>query len=67
MIETPCIKVCTIDTASGLCMGCGRTLDEIAIWSSLTKAERQAIMRSLSERLATAGMQKPVVPHDKMT
>ncbi|WP_281015559.1 DUF1289 domain-containing protein, partial [Rhodoplanes serenus] len=23
-IDTPCIKVCTVDRASGLCVGCGR-------------------------------------------
>jgi len=51
-IETPCIKICTVDAASRLCTGCGRTLDEIACWSSLAPAERRAIMARLSERLA---------------
>jgi uncharacterized protein len=55
MIETPCIKVCTMDGASGLCNGCGRTLDEIARWSSFSDAERRAIMRSLPERLSKMG------------
>lgn len=49
--STPCIKVCVIDPASGLCEGCGRTLDEIAQWSSLSEAERLAIMAVLPERL----------------
>ena len=51
MISSPCIKVCVIDAASGLCSGCGRTLDEIARWGGLSEAERQAIMRGLGERL----------------
>ena len=31
-------------------MGCGRTLAEIASWSSLTDAERSHIMTELPER-----------------
>ena len=52
MIESPCIDVCTMDAASGLCIGCGRTLDEIARWDSFSDAERRAIMSVLPERLA---------------
>src|SRR4030095_5766688 len=36
MIETPCIKICTLDARMGLCLGCGRTIDEIARWTSMT-------------------------------
>ena len=50
MIQSPCIKVCTMDTAVGLCTGCGRTLDEIARWASMSDAERAAIMRVLEDR-----------------
>jgi len=51
MISSPCTKVCFIDSASGLCSGCGRTLGEIATWGSLSEAERLAIMASLPERM----------------
>ncbi len=51
MIQSPCIKVCTLDTASGRCVGCGRTLDEIARWGTMSELERQQIMRALPERL----------------
>jgi predicted Fe-S protein YdhL (DUF1289 family) len=67
MTETPCIKVCTIDAASGLCIGCGRTLDEIASWSSLGETGRHAVMRELPERLAKAGPLKSAAAHDEMT
>ena len=56
MLSTPCIKICAIDPASGLCRGCGRTLDEIAQWGSLDESERQAIMRVLRARLLEAGL-----------
>jgi predicted Fe-S protein YdhL (DUF1289 family) len=49
-IETPCIKVCEIDPASGLCTGCARTLDEIARWGVMGDAERRRVMRELPAR-----------------
>jgi hypothetical protein len=55
VIESPCIKVCTIG-ASGLCLGCGRSLDEIARWSSISDAERRTIMAGLHERLVNANL-----------
>jgi len=58
MISTPCIKVCVMDPTSGLCSGCGRTLDEIAYWGSMSEDERQAVMRVLPERLSHAGLSK---------
>jgi uncharacterized protein len=51
MIESPCIKVCTMDAASGLCAGCGRTLDEIARWGAMNDVERREIVAALPQRL----------------
>jgi predicted Fe-S protein YdhL (DUF1289 family) len=56
LIASPCIKVCVIDAASGLCAGCGRSLDEIALWGGMTEARRLAIMATLSERMKAAGL-----------
>jgi hypothetical protein len=53
-IQTPCNKVCTIDPASRLCAGCGRSLDEIAGWTALTDAERARVMAQLPQRLETS-------------
>jgi hypothetical protein len=53
-IQTPCNKVCTIDPASRLCAGCGRSLDEIARWTALTAAERARVMAELPQRLETS-------------
>ena len=50
-MQSPCIQVCAIDPRSGLCSGCGRTLDEIARWAEITDEERQRIMAALSDRL----------------
>jgi predicted Fe-S protein YdhL (DUF1289 family) len=53
-ISTPCIKVCAVSGQTGQCIGCGRTLPEIARWGGMDEAERQAIMAELPARLATA-------------
>jgi uncharacterized protein len=52
-IETPCNKVCTVDPASALCVGCGRTLDEIASWLAFSAEQRSRIMAELPRRLTT--------------
>ena len=49
-IATPCVKVCIVDGASGLCLGCWRTLSEIGGWSGFSDAERAAIMAELPGR-----------------
>ncbi|WP_416354686.1 DUF1289 domain-containing protein [Brevundimonas sp.] len=49
-IATPCVKVCVVDGASGHCLGCWRTLSEIADWTRMTEAERAAIMAELPDR-----------------
>ena len=51
-IETPCNKVCVIDAACGLCIGCGRTLAEIGSWISMTADERRRVMDELPARRA---------------
>ena len=52
MIQSPCIKVCAMDEASGLCAGCGRTLDEIARWAGMSEEERAQVMEQLEARKA---------------
>ena len=62
--DTPCIAVCMIDSKSNLCLGCGRTLPEIARWSAMGSAERRAIMAQLAERMVAAGLQ-PIEPRQR--
>jgi uncharacterized protein len=52
MIESPCVKICTLDARSGVCLGCGRTIDEIAGWAAMGAAERTRVMRELPARLS---------------
>lgn len=50
-METPCQNICAIDGRLGLCIGCGRTLVEIANWQRFSDAERRVIMAQLPARL----------------
>lgn len=52
MIESPCVKTCTLDPRSGQCLGCGRTIEEIARWTAMSAAERARVMNELPDRLA---------------
>jgi predicted Fe-S protein YdhL (DUF1289 family) len=50
-IRSPCTNICRIDLATGWCIGCCRTLDEIARWGATTAADRDAVMAALAERM----------------
>ena len=49
-MTSPCVKVCQMDPRRGLCLGCRRSLDEIARWGSMSDAERQWVMDVLPSR-----------------
>ncbi len=51
-VSSPCIRLCVLDPATGLCEGCGRNRDEIAAWGGLSEPERLRIMAELPARLA---------------
>lgn len=54
-METPCIHICSLDATNTLCIGCGRTLDEIGGWATYSDEKRRMIMQVLPERLAKTG------------
>lgn len=47
---SPCINVCRIDPVASLCVGCHRSLDEIARWRDMTDAQRQRVLQALPMR-----------------
>ena len=57
-IASPCIQVCTVDGKSGLCLGCFRTLSEIARWSKFTPDERAVLMLALPSRRSRIAPEK---------
>jgi len=62
-MKSPCVKVCRMDPQRGLCLGCARTLDEIARWASMSDAERERIMTELPARVGTGSGLESCVDH----
>lgn len=54
-VASPCINVCRMDAASGWCVGCMRTIDEIAAWGGMSDAQREAVIRLLPQRRLAFG------------
>lgn len=62
-VPSPCINVCVMDKASGLCQGCLRTLDEIAAWGRASDAQRLDILDAVAaRRAARPGSSLPATP-----
>ena len=58
-VPSPCVSICRMDTATGLCEGCFRTLDEIASWSALDEEDKRAVWKRIGERsLRATGIQE---------
>lgn len=56
-VESPCVKLCVVEPASGLCLGCYRSIAEISDWAAMGAEARSAVMAALPARAAAA---KPV-------
>jgi len=50
MLPSPCINICQIDAASGLCLGCFRSIDEITRWAQADEASQRAILAAIEQR-----------------
>jgi predicted Fe-S protein YdhL (DUF1289 family) len=50
VIETPCVQICSLNE-SNICLGCGRTVEEITYWYSMSNDERSRIMAKLPKRI----------------
>jgi prolyl-tRNA editing enzyme YbaK/EbsC (Cys-tRNA(Pro) deacylase)/predicted Fe-S protein YdhL (DUF1289 family) len=49
---SPCLSVCCMAPDNGLCVGCLRTIDEIAHWSSLSVPQRHRVWQAIAQRAA---------------
>jgi|TARA_B110000008_G_C16635197_1_gene430253 uncharacterized protein len=53
MIKSPCVKVCTLDNESKICIACKRTIEEIMQWSIISDKDRSKILVDLKNRKIT--------------
>ena len=49
-LASPCVRNCCLDEHN-VCMGCGRTLQEIVAWGTAADADKAAILARCRERL----------------
>ena len=49
-VISPCINICKLDE-NKICIGCYRTLDEIANWTKYTDKEKQNIINQVQNRI----------------
>jgi predicted Fe-S protein YdhL (DUF1289 family) len=47
--QSPCIKLCTLDR-EGFCLGCHRSIGEIARWSAMSAEERRVVLEAVERR-----------------
>jgi predicted Fe-S protein YdhL (DUF1289 family) len=47
---SPCVGICLVDPATGLCRGCQRSVAEIAAWYRASAAEKRAMIARLEAR-----------------
>jgi len=48
--ESPCVGICQLDGATGYCVGCARTGEEIGAWAGMSDEERQRVLDALEQR-----------------
>jgi predicted Fe-S protein YdhL (DUF1289 family) len=53
-IDSPCDRICIVETASGFCRGCYRTLHEISYWARFTRIQKLALLEEVAKRRTAA-------------
>jgi hypothetical protein len=49
-VKSPCVNVCRMNSRTGYCEGCLRSIDEIAGWSQFSADEKRAVIARLAAR-----------------
>jgi len=52
--DSPCVHICLMDYAQGLCIGCHRTLDEITYWATYSSVRKHEVLVAVATRRAAA-------------
>lgn len=50
-LHSPCVRICTLDDEE-ICIGCGRSLEEIKGWASYSGSTRARLLKQCRKRLA---------------
>jgi len=58
-VASPCIEVCIVSPTRQLCIGCFRTIDEIAAWSRMSNDQKREVLRKIEERRRAESSRRP--------
>ena len=50
-VPSPCQSICSMNAKNGLCLGCLRTLQEIAQWSQANQQVKRQVWLNIQSRL----------------
>jgi predicted Fe-S protein YdhL (DUF1289 family) len=46
--DTPCIAICSTSQGDEQCKGCGRTFEEVQLWTEMSAGEKRAVWRRIT-------------------
>lgn len=46
--DTPCIAICSTSQGDALCKGCGRTFEEVQLWTEMTPTQKRTTWRRIT-------------------
>ena len=49
IVPSPCVDICALDEED-ICIGCGRTADEIVDWGIMTNEQKRQVLKNISLR-----------------
>jgi predicted Fe-S protein YdhL (DUF1289 family) len=47
--DTPCIAICSTSQGDEMCKGCGRTFEEVQLWTEMTPGQKREVWHRISE------------------
>ncbi len=54
-VPSPCVRLCTLND-DDMCVGCGRTLDDIKAWTAMRDEQRRDCVSQARARLQALGL-----------
>lgn len=63
--DSPCVAICSTALGDDVCRGCGRTVQEVAMWVALPEAQKELIWTRLEQHWAARGLPPPWLARDK--
>ena len=61
-VPSPCVSICHMNEATGLCEGCFRTIDEIMAWGALAENAKRGVWARIEQRAQEAIAASAEVP-----